>query len=122
MESFATKTRFGVVQIAIVFLTLATAYIHLRVSDYAPFDLFGINSFLLAAVGYVGLLLALYLPIPLLQRYQRVSRWLLILYTAGFVISWAVMGQRITEAYIDKAIEVVLIIFLLVEDRQAAAS
>ena len=119
MELEDRVVRFGALQVAIILLGLGTAYIHLRVSDFAPFDLFGINSFLLVAAGYVVGLLALYLPIRLLQRYRRVIRWLLILGTAGLVISWAVMGQRITEAYISKAIEVVLIALLVVEDRQA---
>ncbi|MFQ5967372.1 MAG: hypothetical protein ACE5MI_07150 [Acidimicrobiia bacterium] len=117
--SAPVTSRFGILQIAIVVLTVATAYIHVRVTDFAPFDLFGINSFLLTAAGYVGLLLALYLPIRLLQRYRRPIRWLLILFTAGIVIGWVFIGQRITEAYISKAIEVVLIALLIVEDRQA---
>lgn len=74
--------------------------------------------FFLNFVGYIVLVTALYLP-PL-RSYQRVIRWILIAYTAFTVIAWylVTMAQPNLLAYIDKPIEVALIILLLIEDRQ----
>jgi len=74
--------------------------------------------FFLNFVGYIVLVTALYLP-PL-RSYQRVIRWILIAYTAFTIIAWylVTMAQPNLLAYIDKPIEVALIILLLIEDRQ----
>jgi hypothetical protein len=75
--------------------------------------------FFLNFVGYIVLVTALYLP-PL-RSYQRVIRWILIAYTAFTIIAWylVTMARPNLLAYIDKPIEVALIILLLIEDRQA---
>ena len=82
--------------------------------------------FLLNFIGYIVLTAALYLPAVLqfqpLLRYQRVIRWLLIVYTAVTVLLWFLItgGGGGLYAYIDKPIEVALIILLLIDDRQAS--
>ena len=82
--------------------------------------------FLLNFIGYIVLAAALYLPAVLqfqpLLRYQRVIRWLLIVYTAVTVLLWFLItgGGGGLYAYIDKPIEVALIILLLIDDRQAS--
>ena len=77
-------------------------------------QLFFLNFF-----GYIVLVTALYLP--LLRRYQRIIRWLLIAYTATTILAWfLVTGASYNLlAYIDKPLEVTLIILLVIEDRQA---
>jgi hypothetical protein len=82
--------------------------------------------FLLNFVGYIVLAAVYFLPIlfqfqPLL-RYQRVIRWLLIIYTAVTVILWFVItqGHYNPFAYADKPIEVALIILLLIDDWKAS--
>jgi hypothetical protein len=79
--------------------------------------LFYLNFF-----GYVILAGALYLPA--LVRYQRIIRWILIFYTAITILAWFLItnGHLILLSYIDKPIEVALIILLLIDDRQAQAS
>ena len=75
--------------------------------------------FFLNFVGYIVLGVALYLP-PL-KKLQRVIRWLLIAFTALTVAAYfAIAGLRPNPmGYADKAIEVVLIILLIVEDLRA---
>jgi hypothetical protein len=82
--------------------------------------------FYLNFIGYIVLIAALYLPALLqfqpLLRYQRVFRWLLIVYAAVTIGLWfLITGAHFTIlAYIDKPIEVALIVLLLVDDRQAS--
>jgi glycopeptide antibiotics resistance protein len=54
------------------------------------------------------------------RRYQRIIRWLLIAYTATTILAWFLITNASPNllAYIDKPIEVALIILLLIEDRQ----
>jgi hypothetical protein len=88
-----------------VILTLATAYIH---------STLGGLLFTLNAIGYTVLAVALIVPIPLFARF----RWLIRLALLGFVLAtiggWVMFGARYDVAYLSKAIEVVLIGFLLV--------
>jgi hypothetical protein len=75
--------------------------------------------FYLNFIGYIVLVTALYLP--LLRRYQRIIRSILIAYTAITIIAWFLITNASPNplAYFDKPIEVALIILLLIEDRQA---
>lgn len=76
--------------------------------------------FYLNFVGYIVLVTALYLP--LLRRYQRIIRWLLIAYTVTTILAWYLITHASPNvlAYFDKPVEVTLIILLLIEDRRAA--
>src|SRR6266487_2670604 len=75
--------------------------------------------FFLNFIGYIVLVTALYLPV--LRRYQRIVRWLLIVFAVVTIIAWFLVtgGSPNLLAYIDKPIEVALIVLLLIEDRQA---
>ncbi len=70
-------------------------------------------------IGYIVLAAALYLP--LLVRYRRLIRWMLIAYTAITILAWFLItnAHPNTFAYIDKPIEVALIILLIIEDQKA---
>jgi hypothetical protein len=96
----------------IVLLTLGTALIHLQLAFPDP-------VFILNGLGYLTLLAALYLPVPRLARYRSVVRWVLIGYTALTIFLWILIGARIPIGYVDKAIEVALIVLLLLEARRA---
>jgi hypothetical protein len=146
MSQIATKIRLpriSFLQIGIILLTIITAGMHLYLgitmgsmtggtppSGGAPAGAssggFSIMSllplplptlFILNFVGYVVLLGALYLPV--LQRFQRLIRWLLIGYTAITILLWYLIsgGHSDLMAYIDKFVEVVLIALLLIEGR-----
>jgi hypothetical protein len=105
------RNSIGTLQIGIILLVIATAAIHLSL---------GIPNFLvmfiLNGIGYLILVTALYLP--QLQRYRRLIRWALIAFAAVTIVGWIAIGARTTIGYLDKVIEVVLIILLMIEMRQ----
>ena len=103
-----TSRRFGLLQIGIVLLALATAAIHLTLN-------FPDVMFILNGLGYIGLVAALYLPVPMFQQRRKMVRYVLIGYTALTILLWVVMGARTPIGYIDKAIEVSLLVLLLFE-------
>lgn len=96
----------------IITLTLGTAFIHLQLAFPDP-------VFILNGIGYLTLLAALYLPIPRVARYRSAVRWLLMGYTALTIFLWVLFGARIPIGYIDKAIEIALILLLLLEARRS---
>jgi hypothetical protein len=101
-------------QIAIILLTLATAVIHLALGIQ-----FGMTMFILNGIGYLGLLVALYLP--QLRQYQTYTRWALMGFAAVTILAWAfITGFDLTNplAVLTKLIEVVLIVCLFLEGRR----
>src|SRR5690349_17547760 len=139
-----TISRIGLLQIAILILAVVTALVHLNrgitTSSFAgppPGPPSGHSAgpppggpsilmllplplpvlFYLNFLGYIVLAAALYLP-PL-RRYQRVIRWTLIVYTAITILAWFLITGAHPNllAYIDKPVEVALIILLLIEDQ-----
>jgi hypothetical protein len=104
------KSKFGAIQIGIIVLALATALIHLALGIQDNMALFILN-----AIGYTGLVAALYLP--MLAKYHGLARWALIAFTAVTVIAWVAIGMRTTIAYVDKIIELALIALLFIEAR-----
>lgn len=146
-----TALQVGLLQIAIIILVLATALIHLDKAIAMGF--FGhaggaaagshpagggsppsLKSlifqnlpllFFLNFIGYIVLGVALYLPF--LKRFQRIIRWLLIVFAAITIIGYFALLHFTPNplGYADKIIEVVLVVLLLIEDfkfaRPAAA-
>jgi hypothetical protein len=92
--------------VAIVALTLATAYIH--------FTLGGL-LFLLNAAGYVTLAVLLVVPIAFIQRLRPLVLLALMAYAATTILGWAINGPYYSTAYIAKAIEVALIALIAIE-------
>jgi hypothetical protein len=90
--------------IAIVLLTLATAYIH---------STLGSPLFYLNTLGYVVLAVALVAPLDLARRFRWLIRIGLLLFTLGTIGGWIVFGARYDVAYIAKGIEVVLVILIV---------
>ena len=78
--------------------------------------------FLLNFVGYVGLAAVLYLPA--LQRYRQVIRWVLLAYALVTIVLWYLFtgGHPDPVGYIDKIMEVGLIVLLLFDMRSPAQS
>ncbi len=107
-----------VVRVGIIALTIATALIHFRQAFLFPTP---DPLFILNGLGYLGLLAALYLPIPQLSGYKRLIRFALIGFTAlTFVLYFAINGFSFFPiGYTDKAIEAILIVLLVVEARFA---
>ncbi len=75
--------------------------------------------FILNCIGYIVLVIVLYLP-PL-RKFQRIIRWLLIIFTAVTIIAWFLIAgsHPTTFAIVDKVVEVALIVLLLIEEWQA---
>jgi hypothetical protein len=112
MESSNPRTPTGLAQVAILILALATAAVHLYLSSV----LFGMGQsgllFLFNGLGYLALLAGLFLPIPILKEYRPVLRILFIIYTLVTIIAWVFVGARNAIGFIDKAIEVLLVVSL----------
>lgn len=100
-------------RLGIIFLTVATAILHLFLGLTA-----GVSLFVLNGLGYLVLLAALYLPIAQLTPYQNTTRWVLIGYTTLTLLLWLAVGERNATGYIDKVVELLLIALLLAEARQ----
>jgi hypothetical protein len=94
------------IRLAIVGLTLATAYIH---------STLGGLLFTLNAVGYVVAAVAMVIPLGLAIQFRWVVRLGLIGYAATAIVGWYLTGPRYELAYIAKAIEIALIALLAVD-------
>jgi uncharacterized integral membrane protein len=92
-------------RVMIVALALATAAIHVTL---------GGTLFLMNAIGYTVLALAMVLPGPA-ARIRWLIRYALIGFTCATIAGWLMFGARFDLAYLDKGIEVALIGLLLIE-------
>jgi hypothetical protein len=98
-----------VLRTIVVLLTLATAAIHASL---------GGMMFMANAAGYSVLALAMVVPGPL-ARYRWLVRLALMGFAAATIAGWVAFGARFDLAYLDKGIEVALIVVLLAEQWQA---
>lgn len=80
--------------------------------------------FFLNFLGYIVLIAALYLPLPFLQRYHAVIRWLLIAFAVVTILGYfAIVGEAPNAlGAFDKAVELALIVFLLIDAYYAHVS
>jgi hypothetical protein len=92
-------------RLVVIVLTLSTAIIHARLGGL----LFTLN-----ALGYVALVTAMVLPGPF-GRLRWLTRLALIGFTTATIVGWVLIGARFHLAYLDKGIEVALIVFLAFE-------
>src|SRR5438876_9631655 len=105
-ETLGLRRSDVVVRVAIVSLTLATAYIH---------STLGGLLFTLNAAGYVVAAVAMVIPLGLAIRFRWFIRLGLMGYAAAAIVAWYLTGPRYELAYIAKAIEVVLIGLLAID-------
>jgi len=112
MNAAVTRSRAtgALLTVAIVGLTLSTAYIH---------STLGGLLFTLNAVGYVVAAVAIVVgaaaPHPLIDRFSWLPRLGLMGYAMVTIVGWAIQGPYYSTAYIAKAIEVGLITLLVVD-------
>jgi hypothetical protein len=111
-----STTQFSPLQIGIILLTVATAVIHLALGIPNVAAMPSMWMFILNGIGYLVLVTALYLP--QLQKQRSLIRWALIAFTAVTVLGWVFIGQRSMIGYVDKIIEVALIVLLFIEGRK----
>ena len=129
-----TVSGFGPLQIAITILVAATALVHLFLgvdsigqaqaagTGRVPLEAILAVLFLCNFGGYVVLNAALYLPV--LRRFQPVTRTLLIGYTALTIVAYfaiARAGALNPIGLSDKAVEAALIALLVIDGRRASA-
>ena len=95
-----------VIRIAIVGLTLGTAYIH---------STLGGLLFTLNALGYLVAAVAVVIPLGIAIRFRWFIRLGLMGYAATTIIAWALQGPYFQLAYIAKGIEVTLIALLVID-------
>lgn len=105
-----SRTAGAVLTVAIVSLTLATAYIH---------STLGGLLFTLNALGYVGLATMIVIgaasPATIVKRFSWFPRLALMGYTALTIAGYLVMGPYFTLGFIAKGIEVALITLVVVD-------
>ena len=95
-----------VIRIAIVGLTLGTAYIH---------STLGGLLFTLNALGYLVAAVAVVIPLGLAIRFRWFVRLGLMGYAATAIVAWAIQGPYYSTAFIAKGIEVALIVLVAVD-------
>ena len=105
--------------VGIILLTLATAFIHLFLA-FTAIPYFGLNFgvilFILNGLGYLGLLGILQLPIPQLRRFRSAARWAMVGFAALTIVLWVILAPVYDFiGYLDKAIEVALIVLLIAD-------
>jgi hypothetical protein len=107
----------GIIAVAIVALTLATAYIHMTLGGLL---------FMLNAAGYAALALAMVaiatVSHPLMRRFDWAPRVGLAGYTAVTIVGYLVMGPYFGLGWVAKAIEIAILILVLVDLRHAYGS
>ena len=113
--------RIGALQLVIIILVLATALVHLGLGAQQLQDgMMGGMMFILNGFGYIGLLAALYLPLPIkfVTQNRALVRWALMAFAVITILAWLAIGIRDIVGYSTKSIEVILIVLLLIESRQ----
>ena len=76
-------------QYGIVLFALATAFLHLFL-----FTRLGPDPIAMNGLGYLVLLSAYFLPVPLFQQNHRLVWWMLFGYTALTFILWVLIGDK----------------------------
>lgn len=99
------QSAMGPTQAGILLLAIATAAIHIYLAIPENLTMFYLNG-----LGYIVLALALFLP--QLKQYRGLIRYALMAFTLVTIIGWVAIGMRTPIAYIDKIIEVALLILL----------
>lgn len=102
------------VQYGILLSGLATAVLHLSL-----YPALGLDPIFLNGLGYLGLLGAYFLAVPIFQQNRKLVWWALLGYTLLTIVLWVILGDKnfvagTTSAigYYAKAAEVLLVAFL----------
>jgi hypothetical protein len=114
-----SQTSFGLLQILILLFGLVAGIIHLVVLNLMIYNAEGHIDvlFTLSGLGFLGLLAAYFLPIPIAQQNRNLVRWLLIGLSALTILAWVAIGERTLLAYVSKIAELGLVITLWLDRR-----
>lgn len=101
-------------KVGIIVTNLATAFLHLSL-----FPQMGPDPIALNGLGYLGLLGAYFIPMPIFQKNHKLVWWGMVGYTALTIVLWVIMGDKNFVAgtssavgYYAKTAEVLLMAFL----------
>jgi hypothetical protein len=115
-----TSSSFGPLKVGILLSGLITAIVHLVVLNVLLFAEEGISIiFTLNGLGYLALLAAFFLQVPVLQNNRGLIRWVFIGYTALTILAWIPAGSRDLLGYGTKLVEIVLIVMLYLDQRRS---
>jgi hypothetical protein len=113
------RTRLDAIGIGIIVLTLITAIAHLYIGSKPDEELH--TWFLLNGLGYLGLLVAFFLP--QFAQVHSLVRWALLGYTFLTIVLWFFLGS-IKDGQLDpfditvKVVEAALVILLFIDSRR----
>lgn len=110
MQTQTVQTRnLGALQIGIIVLTLITASVHFTL-------LFPDPVFILNSLGYLTLLAAYFLPVPIAKDNRRLVRWIYMGFIVVTILAWVAIGDKSWPAgalgYFTKIVELVLLALL----------
>jgi len=102
-------SKLGALQIGIIVLTLVTATVHFTL-------LFPDPVFILNSLGYLALLAAYFLPVPIAKDNRRLVRWAYMGFVVVTILAWVAIGDKSwpagAEGYFTKIVELVLLALL----------
>ena len=116
------RTRIDAIGIGIIVLTLITAIAHIYMGFKPDEELH--TWFLLNGLGYLALLVALFLP--QFAQFHSLVRWILLGYTLLTIILWFFLGS-VSHGQFDpfdvtiKVVEAALAILLFIDSRRDTA-
>jgi hypothetical protein len=114
----------GFLDFVIIAATVLTAGVHvwLAVSPTSPEPQLR-TMFVLAALGFLGTLAALYVPLRFLDRLRWLARLGLLAVTVATIVAYFVVVGFFfdTLAIVDKSAEAILVVALLADGAMAAA-
>ena len=90
-------------RVGIVVGALTTAVIHYSL---------GSTLFLLNAIGFAVLAIALVAPLAIAERFEWLTRLALLGFTAATIVGWVLFGARYETAYIATGTEVLMVALL----------
>lgn len=113
------RTRLDAIGIGVIVLTLITAIAHLYIGSKPDEELH--TWFLLNGLGYLGLLVAFFLP--QFAQFHSLVRWALLGYTLLTIILWFFLGG-VSHGELDpfdvtvKVVEAALVVLLFIDSRR----
>lgn len=119
----AREAPLGPLQVGILILSLVTTLIHLVILNLITYNTEGrVDAlFLLNGLGYLALMAAYFLPIPLARQNHGLVRWVFIGYNLATILAWVAIGDKSWPAgalgYFTKLIELALIVLLWLDGR-----
>ena len=105
------QTKLGWVQFGIMITAVITAVIHLYLGLK-----FSNTLMILNGIGYLALLIGLFIQVSIAQKNRGLIRWVLMGFTAVTIIAWLAIGDKSWPSgalgYITKLDEIILLALL----------